>query len=384
MAVKKKSGLYVDADNKEGYGKILKEVLPEWEVLPRDHGELQYFLESEGATVATELQALPLLESGAANYWYPQIQTAVIIGVDRDKTDTKIEGWNDLRDCRETIGLTGKHPNFGLILCSMSKGFRGDELSAGGAVRFLHKCYLNERLLLDSDEADVLILFDYQAEALRQQGRNIETIVPLEGTLLFTKGVLSKKPIDFPEDLDETLAKAGFLPANMATYAGKESYLRAVPPSDPASLSRFLPATRGLLDRNIVGTHVYATATGGEHAISALVALVVFILWTGSVLYRSLERNISLAVLIMGSCMSLWIILRCIKWQFAIDSTVNRYLWYSFYPFMLILTFAFLWLAVSVNKGGGHPASPVAQVCSWHRNFVIDYDLYQRCSSMGI
>ncbi len=50
-------------------------------------------------------QAVPAVERGLADFWYPHYLATVIIAVDRDRTDANISGWADLAKVDEAVGM---------------------------------------------------------------------------------------------------------------------------------------------------------------------------------------------------------------------------------------------------------------------------------------
>lgn len=58
--------------------------------------------------------------------------------------------------------------------------------------------------------ADVVVCFDDEAVEWRRLGRRMEIVIPAEGKLSFTRGVISSQPMDFPPDFRDVLLASGF------------------------------------------------------------------------------------------------------------------------------------------------------------------------------
>ncbi|MDP0919592.1 hypothetical protein Q6272_31590, partial [Klebsiella pneumoniae] len=66
----------------------------------------------------------------------------------------------------------------------------------------------DSRLKINSFESPIMICYDYQAATLIENGRNIEIIIPAEGTFTYEKGLLSNEPLNFEGNPDKLLLEA--------------------------------------------------------------------------------------------------------------------------------------------------------------------------------
>ena len=62
---------------------------------------------------------------------------------------------------------------------------------------------------MNDQTAPIQLCFDNQAAAWNRTGQDWEIIVPAEGTLSFTLGLLSDTPLEFERGLNETLLASG-------------------------------------------------------------------------------------------------------------------------------------------------------------------------------
>jgi len=178
------------------YSKVIEENLP----LYKSEQEVNnpYYILNEGRIAeAFDAQAVGAIEAGIAKYWYPQYLATVIIAVDRDKTDAVVNHWNDLIDTQVEIGFFNSPGNKQMLLAAMSYGLEGENYSVEKAIQLLSSLYDDNRLIMNSFDSPILICFDYQAANLIRSGRNIEIIIPAEGTYTYEKGCFQMKRLIF-------------------------------------------------------------------------------------------------------------------------------------------------------------------------------------------
>ncbi|MDO4710363.1 MAG: histidine kinase N-terminal 7TM domain-containing protein [Peptostreptococcaceae bacterium] len=347
--------IYLGTRSHDTYRNVIEEVLPQYRVIQQTHPATQAFLEEGTGLVTIDVIAQMLLRSGRDKYhWYPQSRATVVIAIDTNRTEGTIDGWNDVIYSDATVGMSDEFIEAGCIITSMAYGLDNESPSPEQAVKHLADLYDRKRLRFNDLDAPILILFDYQAAALERSGQDRVIVVPEEGTYTFDRGIISKVELRFPSDLDLIMAREGLCTIGSCEsgdhYPSIADYQRAVYPKDPEYIHKELINTREYLNREIYGTHVVIAATAIEYTLSALVPIVLFVFWIGSCQMRSMQKNVSYALLVIGVCMVLWMSVRFFKWQVSTISLANRYFWYSYYIFMLSITNFFLWMSTSVNS----------------------------------
>jgi len=298
-----------------------------------DRDNLFVQLRQGAAVEAFDVQALPALEAGLAEYWYPQALATVVIAVDRGQTDAVIRGWRDLDGAGEAVGFDDMAVGSHLFMVAMSYGLEGEAFTLGQAARLLASLRAKGLLVLNSFEAPIVICYDDQAAAMRQSGRDIEIVVPEEGTLTYVKGLLSNRPLELEGNID---LAAPYENASRVTDYG---HLNAV----------CQDVTR-VLRRSVFRIRLYSSADGREHQLFALLYMVLVALWTASVLRRGMQKGVQRAALLTGILLLGWITVRLLKYQLDFTTGLNRALWYGFYPFLLALPLVLLWLAWSIDQ----------------------------------
>jgi ABC-type Fe3+ transport system substrate-binding protein len=149
-----------------------------------------YYMVDDGAiSEAFDTQADGAIQTGIAKYWYPHYLATVIIAIDRDQTDAIVNSWNDLLNVEEEVAFTKTPSNDQMLIAAMSYGLESEDYTLETTIKLLETLQKNSRLKIDSFDSPIVICFDYQAAALINEGRNIEMLIPSEGTITYEKGL---------------------------------------------------------------------------------------------------------------------------------------------------------------------------------------------------
>ena len=322
------------------------------------------------AVESFDSQAVPAVEMGLADFWYPHYLATVIIAADRDRTDAKISGWADLAKIDERVGMAAKPPHLQLIMGAMAYGIDGPSLELKDVSDLLSTLQKDKRLIQNSLEPPIIICFDYQAAALVQNGHNLEIIVPEEGTLSFEKGLLSKDKLGTLEAMDTQLLSSGFrlLDGRAEGVLATVDYGQAAVLTDYYELNHILQDAERIFSRRVMSARLYSSADAREHQFFALVYMVLVIVWTASVMRRTLAKDMRRVVFFAGTVLLLWMTVRLLKYQIIKETVANRYLWYSYYVFQLTLPLLLLGLAWAIDKFDTQPRIPLWMrfVTSWN------------------
>lgn len=319
------------------------------------------------AAEAYDIQAAPLTRAcGSSCYWYPHYSAAVVLALDRDRTGAAVRGWEDLLHAGEEVSLPLRDPDIRLVLGAISFAL-DDDFSMKGAMALLSRLQRGGFLKQDDPFAPIQICFDHEAAALLREGRNLEIVVPMEGTLNFTKGLLSHSALSFSGDLHAGLLQAGFrLPdgrCDSSIYPPASEYARAVTLSDYSRLNEAGEGAWRRFCRSVLHSRFYAPADNRESVFSAMVFILVTIAWGGHMMRRIMGRRFRILGFTMVLLLVLWVALRIFKWQTPADSVINRYCWYGYYIFLLGLPLTLLRLADVIGRGEEAPTPSWWKVC---------------------
>ena len=339
-------------DEYADYPDVLPRLLPTHTVRRAENNVFAHL--EEGAVVeAFDPQAVPAVKAGLARYWYPQYLATVVIAVDRGRTDAQIRGWRDLLATDTAVGFSDANINSHMLMAAMAYGLEGGGFTLKAAAGLLSALQTQKRLARNSFAPPVVICYDYQAAALRRAGRDIELVVPEEGTLTYEKGLLSNKPLAFAEGAESLLYAAGLrLPDGRCDPAlyGSACYRYAARVADYEHLNAACQDVVRVLRRTVYRIRLYTSVDGREHQLLALLYMILVVVWTAAVIRRAMQKGARRAALATGNILLGWMAVRLIKYQLIFAVGLDRYLWYGFYLFQLALSLALLWLAWAIDQ----------------------------------
>ncbi|MGI5848523.1 MAG: hypothetical protein ACOX8Q_00395, partial [Christensenellales bacterium] len=345
------------------YPEIISKILPSYTVITEQSSRTAFsFLNAGNEVAAFDAQAIPALENGIAGYWYPHYLATVVIAVDRDKTDAWIESWSDLSATDDIIAYSDLYPDNHLLIGAIAYGLEGDGFTLKKVADLLEALHSKNRLALNTFDVPIVICYDYQAAALIKSGRNMQVIIPSEGTLTYQKGLLSGAELAFTDDIEPLLLSSGFrLPDGRCDdrlYPAHAEYKNAAAVIDYDHFNTVLQDSSRVFRRSVLHTRLYTSADTREHQFFVLVYMVLVIIWTASVFRRAMQKDVQRVALVTGIILLGWIIVRLIKYQVEGAELLNRYLWYGFYLFQLALPLVLLWLAWAIDKPDGRSSFP--------------------------
>ena len=308
---------------------------------------------------AFDAQAESANETGLAQHWYPQYLATPVIAIDRDRTNADVASWSDLRSIQEAVGISMTSGNRELLMAAISYGLEGDGYTLNGATQLLAALRQNGRLEHNSFDVPVMICYDYQAAAMIKGGKNIEVVVPSEGTLTYAKGLLSMTELSFA--LDDLESQAMLIEAGFRLIDGRMdaalypagAYANSKPVSDYAHFGNVSINSTRVFRRNVLSAWLYTSADGREHQFFALVYICLMCVWAASLIHRAVQKGIRRALALIGMTLIAWIIVRLVKYQLPAETDLNIHLWYSFYFFQLSLPIIVLKLAWCIDQDDG-------------------------------
>jgi hypothetical protein len=205
-----------------------------------------------------------------------------------------------------------------------------------------------KNLIRNSFEPPVVICFDYQAAELVKNGKNIEIIIPSEGTLTYERGFISNIELEFNKDTEDLLLNAGFRLTD-----GRNDEI------DYAHLNIICMEVTRTIRRSVFYERLYTSADGREHQYWVLIYIIILTVWIASLLNRITNKNMRNTVLMAGILLFGWILARLISYQLWVHTDFRRYLNYTYYLFQLSLPITFMWLAHIIDKNEGKITVPL-------------------------
>ena len=372
--------IYYDDQYGDAYGSALQEALTgqDYAVEGRQKAFIDAFIQAE-AIEAFDFQAAVYAKARGHFYWYPQYKATIVIAVDREDPSPPVKGWQDLLYGSRKVGLIIDDPELACAVMAASYGLSG-QLQAQVGIDYLRQLQAKDRLILDSHRhrmqsflatyagtAGAYILFDYQAAAMNQAGRHLEVIVPREGTLVFTKGLLSHHALN----LDNAVLAEGLRHQGMRSLwrEGRrqedEAYQRAVPVQDWTTFLEEMATVSERLQNDVFQINFFTPHIPGEQVFWQLFCLIAVIFWSGSMMRRVVQCGVRQALLGCGFVSAAWIFVRILKFL-ETDPDVVRWLWYTYFGFELALSWFILWIAYATDRPAGDDCVPL-----WLRRLAI-------------
>ena len=297
-----------------------------------------------------DFQAEQFLRGAAEElYWYPHYTATVVLAV---RTDPRIpvHGWADLRE-GVTIAMPEQSPEREIFFLALTQGLSANrdtafahlaQMKAEGRLRFYAMHRGTWGILANAGANDVYVLFAHEAERLIRRGAQLRIVVPAEGTLTLTKGVLSRAPITFSETLPRELDAAGYPPLPPSAAA-----VHAMPPDFP----QVLRTVNTRYHAQIMERPVFMPAEEHERFMVLVLMLPLTVIWGAYIYRRVLHHGARRAVVLLVAMLLLWELTRMVKiLTFVHDSALERMLWYLFYVFRAGLSVALLWIAWSADE----------------------------------
>ncbi len=337
------------------YDQILSDFCPDYQIC-QSKDTIYEELRRGNAAICFDVQAIPAMEKGVGTYWYPQTLATYVIAVDRSQTSARIIGWRSLLHLKEKIGISA-NSSVGqmLLLGSLSYGLNGKSADQQNALDYLGYIYQNDRLLLNNNKVPIILCLDYEAKELQEKGRDIEIIVPKEGTLSFTIGILSNVPLQFSPGLDDALLSSGLPLAGgnrPDDYPEPAQYSSATRLRDQ-DFTWFLGLTRNIvrdMQRKVMHTRLWTVADMHEHMMIALFIIIIILFWKWSTSQRIIHAETRKTINIIAWLLIAQIFLCILTWQIISPDWLNRLIWYARYIPELGLSLALLYLAEIVAQ----------------------------------
>ena len=336
-------------DPKSPYTAVLSSVMPDYAVIPADGNgvSLSPTRNKTKAVTAFDIQADTAQKNGF--FRYDHFKIAAVIAVDRSVCKSEIKNWSDLESVGCPVGFA-EYPDSRMLFAAVSHALDKSYLSNEAVSLFASLC---RRGLFAYGKIDtpVSVCWDYQAVLMKKQNKSIEIIIPDDGTLVYSVGVVSEKPIEFPADMKQRLFDAGLRTDEKtpALYPGEEEYERACAVEDSEKFAQETDDYTSTLKRKIMRVRLYSAADSFEHKLLSIAVIIITILWMGHSMRSVQRRDIKRIFAVMGAMVISWMLVTALKYQSDVFPTLGRYCWYSYYIFMMGLPLLMLKLSAVID-----------------------------------
>lgn len=344
--------LYNDSDGT--YAQILSKHYKD-KMIIRSNAEIISFLSLHGeeGTIIESFSdsAFRIRNSGVKAAYRADYLATPVIAVDKSKTRLPITSWRDLDGIDEYVFIDELYIDY--ILAAASYGLEGKNYTLNEILRILKHIKKRGRLVQNKNKASILLCFDYQAVHMKHTGRDVNIVIPSEGTISYERGLLgSEKELNIDtKELKKDLYNAGFrLTDKGADYT---------PDAGSYSTAYILPEDEGLrmaaqssfkrFKREVLGEKLLASADGIEQQELAFIYITAVILWIGYAVKRVMRLDIRKAIFMIGGMLAAWGMIRFLKYQVNPKLVFARYLWFSYYIFMLAIPSTLLWIGCRIR-----------------------------------
>lgn len=362
--------IYLYSNDEPTYAWILRNFYPEKIVNQEVKIEKFTKLKQGGLVEVFSDTATQLISSGLDLTYRIDYLATPIIAVDRSRTRLPIRTWRDLDGIDEKVSIDEKYLEY--MMAAASYGMEGENYTLRSILNILRELQNKGRLVRDGKNAAIMILFDYQAVELKKSGKNLDIIVPSEGTLSFGKGLIgeTKQYSEFltKENLvfSQSILEHGYRFADgtryyepeFGNYDSAKLYLETLPSILKNSISQYR--------RYVLKERILSSSNGVEHQTTACMYIALIALWVGIMFRRIIRKDIRVAVLLIGIQLILWGLIRLFKYQVTLSDFYMRQLWFSYYIFMAGIPTVMLWISLRIQNPEQNP-----EIVFWFYGILI-------------
>ncbi len=305
-------------------------------------------LEKQGALVY-DVQALPLISTGEEFYFYPLYTDAVVLIVDKEQLETSPSGWESLKDFSSLkVSLPDEEPERSLVWMAISHAL-GGEFKQKHAVDYLQEIKKGNPRLAKDEHAPLQIDFASHGYRQKEEGRDVEIIIPEEGSLSFEVGMTSFQPL--PENELPKMKKEYSLSSSLLYPAAKS--LKEVNSFGEVQTS---------LSKQIFNVNRYVPLNYKENLLSFLVLMcaIAFLMVQSQklILHEGIRKGLFLTCMLLIG----WCGLTLFKYSLKDQYHLIRICWYLYYCFILSLPLLSLYIAQNVDNYESSYLSPLLRI----------------------
>ncbi len=282
----------------------------------------------------------------------------VIIAIDRDVTSERIESFKDVFNSdleinfsfgEESAFMLWDLPNAQNIVLSMSMALYG-EYDVHAIAKNFKALYRENRFFVNDNSKAVSIMYDSDAVNLIKSGRNIEIVIPKDGTHSFVGGLLSNG-ISLSENplFTEYLHKMGLRVPNARhteLYPHNEEYIHAKNVTDTQAFNSQGAHVGSILRREAFGQERFGFEDNKERTSFFLVFIFFLLGYIISINRRVTNLRIRHAIVVVCSLQIILVSMGCLKALTVDNPIVETILWYGYYFAFVYIPAIYLYVAL--------------------------------------
>ncbi len=354
---------YILPNSKSQFIDIIEDIYPEINtVYAVNESTTRDFKNGENIGVY-HTQGIPLSKSNADYSFFPHFTKTVVIVVDRSLTDENIESFSDLVSTKLKINFDfgasvadkqWEYPSTHHIVIAMADAIYGSYDIEAIAEDF-GKIADESRFFTDDMLKPVIVTTDDVAVQMIKSGRDLEIIIPKDGTHSIDFGALVyDESIVFDSSLQNALIASGYrLPdgnCDLDYYPSFEEYSRANYIEDIVAYNQASSQVSKTLRRDAFNTRLFGFANTIETAVFYLLVLFIIICYLVSISRRITDRRIRDY---LAACLVLIMYLitaGLFKSLNGMNAFLETFLWYSYYIPILLMPALFVRVAILIDN----------------------------------
>ncbi len=323
----------------------------------------------EGQNIAVyETQGIPLALAHERYAFEPHLTQTIVIAVDRSQCNEVITSFKDLltTDVAISFGFGSsiatnmwEYDDTHQIVLAMSKAIYG-EYDVDAIAQDFAVIEDEDRFFVNDTSQAILVTTDSNAVALNKAGRNLEIVIPEDGTLSFDYGALIyNNKINFNEQLQTELINIGYrLPDGRCDadyYPDSADYTRASYIENYGEYNVACSLVSKTLRRDSFHTRLFGFTNSIETTTFFLGLVFVIIYYFVSIKRRISDRKINKATTIVLILLASLITMGLLKSVNSNNPFLETVLWYSYYIPILFVPAIFVYIALHAGNQNVKP-----------------------------
>ncbi len=308
-------------------------------------------------------QAHFLLQNNENYVFHPHYLDTVVIAIDREMTDVSVLSFRDLLITDLPISFDLGHrvdknmweyPRTHQIFLAMSYGLYGDyqlEALSEEIKKIDQEC----RFYVDDPTLPIMVTLDSIAVEMMKEGRDLEIIVPEDGTLSLAFGAFVYGDVlPFSEAFHLDLLQMGYRlmdgRSDGAYYPDEEAYEGATIVSQYDAYNGAASQVSATLMRKAFDTERYSFAKPTEITTFYLILLFFLIAYYFTLKRRVTDGKILRVLTIASGLQILFITLGVFKSISNQNAAIEIIIWYSYYIPMLMLPASLVYITLLCSQ----------------------------------
>ncbi len=349
-------------ENTSSYTNSIRDLYPSFEIEPSLHtSAFQSFYYGKNVE-AYESQTKRIIMADENYHFEGHYIHTVVIAIDRNQTDIQITHFKDLFTVDESINFNfGKEngkklwdlPEAQYIVLSIAQALYNSFDIEAIAKDFFDLDKQN-RFFTNDETKPISVLYDTDAVELIKQGRNLEIIIPQDGTYSFIGGLLAYKDMSLSStSFDSLLLENGMRLVNESAgeyfpHSQKYSYAKFVEDFDV--FNNACSNVGSIMRTDAFEYERYGFADNKSRAVFFLVFEIIMAFYIISIKRRLINKKIRSAIITVCILQIVLVSMGCLKALTVDNPLFETILWYGYYIAFVYIPAIYLYVAIISGK----------------------------------